>query len=226
MRSDASAAAACEAGLSPSPTGQPPNRPRRYEFKQAKSKGAPGAKLLFKKRMFRETDETVTEAQFVNLSYIQAQHDYLQVGRRRRRGLLECHGGAWDGVQQGGAQGSADAAAAGRCCKRPLPGHPCMCLHTPSTLQGQYPVIREDAAQMCALQMQAEHGPTLASDAAGFEAALEKYMVKQVRGGAGWGGGGGPAGRRPRHHPALQPLPAQPSLEEPHLPPPAPVRRS
>ena len=35
---------------------------------------------------------------------------------------------------------------------------------------------------MCALQMQAEHGPTLASDSAGFEAALEKYMVKQVRG--------------------------------------------
>lgn len=48
-------------------------------------------------------------------------------------------------------------------------------------MQGQYPVIREDAAQMCALQMQAEHGPTLASDSAAFEAALEKYMVKQVR---------------------------------------------
>ena len=48
-------------------------------------------------------------------------------------------------------------------------------------LQGQYPVIRDDAAQMCALQMQAEHGPTLAEDGAGFEAALEKYMVKQVR---------------------------------------------
>lgn len=59
------------------PHGTPPLR--RYEFKQAKSKGATGAKLLFKKRMFRETDETVTEPQFVNLSYIQAQHDYLQV---------------------------------------------------------------------------------------------------------------------------------------------------
>jgi len=49
-------------------------------------------------------------------------------------------------------------------------------------------VIREDAAQMCALQMQAEHGPTLASDSAGFEAALEKYMVKQVSStyGGGW----------------------------------------
>lgn len=37
------------------------------------------SKLLFKKRMFRETDETITETQFVNLSYVQAQHDYLQV---------------------------------------------------------------------------------------------------------------------------------------------------
>ena len=40
------------------------------------------SKLLFKKRMFRETDETVTEPQFVTLSYIQAQHDYLQVWPR------------------------------------------------------------------------------------------------------------------------------------------------
>lgn len=94
-----------------------------YEFKQAKAKGGAASRLLFKKRMFRETDETITESQFVNLSYIQAQHDYLA---------------------------------------------------------GQYPVIREDAAQMAALQMQAEHGPTLAGDAAGFEAALEKYMVKQI----------------------------------------------
>ena len=51
-----------------------------YDFKQAKAKdGGAASKLLFKKRMFRETDETVTEPQFVNLSYIQAQHDYLQV---------------------------------------------------------------------------------------------------------------------------------------------------
>ncbi|PSC75171.1 kinesin-like calmodulin-binding isoform X1 [Micractinium conductrix] len=94
-----------------------------YEFKQLKAKEGAAPRLLFKKRMFRETDETVTEPQFVALSYIQAQHDYLQ---------------------------------------------------------GQYPVIREDAAQMCALQMQAEHGPTLADDAAGFESALEKFVVKQI----------------------------------------------
>jgi hypothetical protein len=51
----------------------------RYEFKQQKAKEGSNSKLLFKKRMFRETDETITEPQFVNLSYIQAQHDYLQV---------------------------------------------------------------------------------------------------------------------------------------------------
>jgi hypothetical protein len=96
------------------------------EAKAAKAKdaaaggaGAGGVKLLLKKRMFRETDETVTEPRFVALSYIQAQHDYLA---------------------------------------------------------GAYPVIREDAAQMAALQMQAEHGPTLA--AADFDAALERAMVR------------------------------------------------
>lgn len=62
-----------------------------------------------------------------------------------------------------------------------LTSPPCLVTACPALPQGQYPVIREDAAQMCALQMQAEHGPTLASDTAGFEAALEKYMVKQVR---------------------------------------------
>ena len=37
------------------------------------------SKLLFKKRMFRETDETILESVFISLSYVQAQHDYLQV---------------------------------------------------------------------------------------------------------------------------------------------------
>ena len=35
-------------------------------------------KLLFKKRMFRESDETILEPMFISLSYLQAQHDYLQ----------------------------------------------------------------------------------------------------------------------------------------------------
>ena len=41
-----------------------------YDFKNFKQKDTQ-SKLLFKKRMFRETDETITEPQFVNLSYVQ-----------------------------------------------------------------------------------------------------------------------------------------------------------
>ena len=48
-------------------------------------------------------------------------------------------------------------------------------------LQGNYPVVREDASQMCALQMQAEAGPTLLDQPDGLETYLEKFIVKQVR---------------------------------------------
>lgn len=81
------------------------------------------SKLLFKKRMFRETDETITEAQFVNLSYVQAQHDYLQ---------------------------------------------------------GNYPVVREDASQMCALQIQAEYASTLIDNEEALMQCIEKYITRQV----------------------------------------------
>ena len=47
-------------------------------------------------------------------------------------------------------------------------------------LQGNYPVVREDAAQMCALQMQAEAGPTLLDESDGLEPYLEKFIVRQV----------------------------------------------
>lgn len=40
------------------------------EFASQKAKTA-SSKLLFKKRMFRETDETIVEPQFINLSYVQ-----------------------------------------------------------------------------------------------------------------------------------------------------------
>ena len=43
-----------------------------YEFRNGKQRDYQQSKLLFKKRMFRETDETITEPQFVNLSYVQA----------------------------------------------------------------------------------------------------------------------------------------------------------
>eukprot|EP00890_Picochlorum_soloecismus_P006002 jgi/Picsp_1/6402/NSC_03750-R1_kinesin-like calmodulin binding protein len=94
-----------------------------FDIKQAKAKDGQAVKILFKKKMFRETDETMTEPRFVSLSYIQAQHDYLN---------------------------------------------------------GQYPVIRDDASQMTALQLHAEHGPTLAGDAKEFESALEQFMPKSV----------------------------------------------
>ena len=77
------------------------------------------SRLLFKKRMFRETDETVTETVFVNLSYVQAQFDYLQ---------------------------------------------------------GNYPVVRDDASQMCALQMQAESGPTLIDQEGSIMASVDKCV--------------------------------------------------
>eukprot|EP00878_Enallax_costatus_P023171 GHUV01024635.1.p1 GENE.GHUV01024635.1~~GHUV01024635.1.p1 ORF type:complete len:797 (+),score=297.66 GHUV01024635.1:1624-4014(+) len=81
------------------------------------------SRLLFKKRMFRETDEAISEPQFINLSYVQAQHDYLA---------------------------------------------------------GNYPVVREDAAQMAALQIHAEHGPGLDQDPDCFMAGIERFVTRQV----------------------------------------------
>ncbi|KAJ9511982.1 hypothetical protein QJQ45_004434 [Haematococcus lacustris] len=94
------------------------------EFRNSKiAKDMWQSKLLFKKRMFRETDENIVEPQFINLSYVQAQHDYLQ---------------------------------------------------------GNYPVVREDAAQMSALQIQAEHGSGLAENEEMLMTCIEKYVTKQV----------------------------------------------
>ena len=62
------------------------------------------------------------------------------------------------------------------CCPPDTSSHPA---------QGMYPVVREDAAQMAALQMQAEHGPALAEDPEAFEASLEKVLTKQARPDAG-----------------------------------------
>lgn len=38
---------------------------------------APMSRLVFKKRLFRDADEGITEPVFISLSYVQAQHDYL-----------------------------------------------------------------------------------------------------------------------------------------------------
>lgn len=89
-----------------------------YEMRTGKgSKEGYQSKLLFKKRMFRETDETVTEPQFVHLSFVQAQFDYLL---------------------------------------------------------GNYPVVRDDASQMCALQIQADSGSTLLDNEDGIMLCIDK----------------------------------------------------
>ncbi len=47
--------------------------------------------------------------------------------------------------------------------------------------QGNYPVVREDASQMCALQIQAEHASTLNDNEEQVMNCIEKYITKQVR---------------------------------------------
>lgn len=79
--------------------------------------------LLFKKRMFREHDESINEPTFINLSYVQAQHDYLI---------------------------------------------------------GNYPVVKDDAAQLCALQILALHGPHLEEMDDVFMKAVETHLIRQV----------------------------------------------
>ena len=61
-------------------------------------------------------------------------------------------------------------------------------------MQGHYPVAKEDAAQMCALQLAAEHASALVDDDAGMMMGIEKFITKQV--GSGWGGWGAWGGRR------------------------------
>nr|AMS24255.1 kinesin 14-VIa protein [Marsilea vestita] len=97
------------------------------EFKASKERNKGEGlqcKLLFKKKLFREADEAITEPMFIQLIYIQSQYDYLL---------------------------------------------------------GNYPVGKEDAAQLAALQILAEIGsvanPEVNLD---WPVLLEKYMPKQV----------------------------------------------
>lgn len=77
--------------------------------------------VLFKKRMFRESDETIDEPTFVLLSYVQAKHDFIM---------------------------------------------------------GNYPLSRDDAALLAALQVQADEGPTLVEDVATLSMTLGKYLPR------------------------------------------------
>lgn len=54
-------------------------------------------------------------------------------------------------------------------------------------------MVREDASQMCALQIQAEHASTLNDNEEQIMLCIEKYITKQVRRRCG---GGGRIGRR------------------------------
>ncbi|KAF7809533.1 kinesin-like protein KIN-14I [Senna tora] len=97
------------------------------EFKAAKdrSKGEIlHCKLIFKKRLFRESDEAVADPMFVQLSYVQLQHDYIL---------------------------------------------------------GNYPVGRDDAAQLSALQILAEIGfvraPETCTD---WDSLLERFLPRQI----------------------------------------------
>eukprot|EP00210_Caulerpa_lentillifera_P008895 g8487.t1 len=82
-----------------------------------------GPRFLFKKRMFRDQDEHIVEPMFLSLSYIQAQHDYLE---------------------------------------------------------GNYPVAREDAAQMCALQIIVAQGINLKRTDDEFKEAAERFTTQQI----------------------------------------------
>jgi FERM central domain len=121
--------------------------------------GGDAARLLFKKRMFRETDEAISEPIFISLSFVQAQHDYLEVS-----GIAPCTTCCTTavvlafGVQDKGLQANSSWLAP----------------------QGNYPVVMEDAAQMAALQIHAEFGPTLLNNAEAMEGAIERFVTKQV----------------------------------------------
>jgi hypothetical protein len=131
------------------------------EFKAAKSRDFQ-SKILFKKRMFRETDETITEPQFVTLSYVQVCR--LLVPLR---------------ITSNMSQGISFYYASMMCDGQPSPRISLLQAQH-DYLAGNYPVVREDAAQMCALQMQAEAGPTMLEGADSLDSAIERFVHKQV----------------------------------------------
>eukprot|EP00210_Caulerpa_lentillifera_P002367 g2271.t1 len=47
------------------------------DFASNSSRNSGMQKLVFKKKVFRESDDTIMESQFINLTFVQAQHDYL-----------------------------------------------------------------------------------------------------------------------------------------------------
>ncbi|KAL2247148.1 kinesin-like protein KIN-14I [Sesamum indicum] len=81
-------------------------------------------KLTFKKKLFRESDEAITDPMFVQLSYVQLQHDYVL---------------------------------------------------------GNYPVGRDDAAQLSALQILAEIGYVVSPETCtDWTSLLERFLPRQI----------------------------------------------
>jgi hypothetical protein len=97
------------------------------EFRAAKdrSKGEIlHCKLIFKKKLFRESDEAVTDPMFLQLSYVQLQHDYIL---------------------------------------------------------GNYPVGKDDAAQLSALQILAEIGfVSTPETCTNWNSLLERFLPRQI----------------------------------------------
>ncbi|CAL5197355.1 unnamed protein product [Lathyrus oleraceus] len=97
------------------------------QFKAAKDRNKGDilhCKLIFKKRLFRESDEAVTDPMFVQLSYVQLQHDYIL---------------------------------------------------------GNYPVGKDDAAQLSALQILAEIGSvTTPESCTNWNSLLERFLPRQI----------------------------------------------
>ncbi|OMO83366.1 hypothetical protein COLO4_22572 [Corchorus olitorius] len=123
----------CRKVVTGSKSHDPANDDNKYigdllaDFKAAKdrSKGEIlHCKLIFKKKLFRESDEAVTDPMFVQLSYFQLQHDYIL---------------------------------------------------------GNYPVGRDDAAQLSALQILVEIGyvgsPESCTD---WNALVERFLPRQI----------------------------------------------
>jgi len=81
-------------------------------------------RLVFRKRVFRDSDEDVAEEQFLNLSFAQIQRDYLR---------------------------------------------------------GNYPVVYEDAAQLCALQLFSEFGSQLPGDEKLLKRSIDRFTVREVK---------------------------------------------
>lgn len=94
-----------------------------FRILKAENKELASVRFHFKKKMFRETDDAISEPMFVTLSYLQAQHDYLQ---------------------------------------------------------GNYPVARDDASQIAALQIHVEAGAALGGQQDAIVALMDRYIPRPL----------------------------------------------